>query len=154
MGTWFANLRNQSLPARGTFLGLIVLGMYALVAPVAGYWGGSAGLWAAATAAVLCLAGAGLALVISRALHKPKHALYAMLLGMAARMGVPLAFGLACHLRGGVLAEAGLLYYLLVFYPFTLGVETLLSLPQPQRPAPDSTPSQDCFPGHGLVIHD
>ena len=32
------------------------------------------------------------------------------------------------HLRGGVLAEAGVLVYLLVFYPVTLGVETTLSL--------------------------
>ena len=134
MGTWFANLRNRSLPARGAFLGLVMLGMYALVAPVAGYCGGSAGLWAAATAAVLCLAGAGLALVISQALRSPKHALYGMLLGMAARMGVPLAFALACHLHGGALAEAGLLYYLLALYPVTLAIETALSLPGGDRP--------------------
>jgi len=48
---------------------------------------------------------------------------------MAARMGIPLAFALACHLRGGLLADAGLLYYLLLFYPVTLGVETAWLLP-------------------------
>ena len=133
MGTWFANLRNRSLPARGTFLGLVVLGLYAMVAPVAGFCSGSAGLWAAAAAAVLCLAGAGLALVLSHALREPKRALYGMLLSMAARMGVPLAVGLPCHLHGGVLAQGGLLYYLLVFYLVTLGVETLLSLPRPEQ---------------------
>ena len=112
---------------------MVVVGLYALVAPVAGFCGGAAGIWAAAAAALLCLAGAGLALVVSHALREPNHALYGMLLGMAARMGIPMGFGLLCHLQGGALAEAGLLYYLLVFYPVTLGVETALSLPSTDR---------------------
>jgi len=123
-----------------------VLGLYALVAPVAGFCSGSAGLWAAAAAAVLCLAGAGLALVLSHALREPKHALYGMLLGMAARMGVPLAVGLPCHLHGGALAQAGLLYYLLVFYPVTLGVETASSLPGARKPASGSDLPKDVVP--------
>ncbi len=144
VATWLADLRNRSIAARGTFLGLVVLGLYALVAPVAGFFcGGPAGIWAAAAAALLCLAGAGLALVVSHALREPNHALYGMLLGMAARMGIPLGFGLVCHLQGGALAEAGLLYYLLVFYPVTLGVETALSLPRNERPASSSDVSKD-----------
>jgi hypothetical protein len=67
----------------------------------------------------------------SHLLRGPKHALAALLAGMAARMGIPLAFGLAIHLQGGPLAEAGLLYYLLVFYPVALAAETALSLPPP-----------------------
>ena len=138
MATWLAELRNRSIAARGAFLGLVVLGLYGLVAPVAYYCGGQTGMLAAVAAAFLCLAGATVALVVSHALREPNHALYGMLLGMAARMGIPMGFGLLCHMQGGALAEAGLLYYLLVFYPVTLGVETALSLPRSQPPVSGS----------------
>ena len=143
VATWLADLRNRSIAARGTFLGLVVVGLYGLVAPVAGLCGGRVGLLAAAAAAVLCLAGSGLALVVSHALREPNHVLYGMLFGMAARMGIPLGFGLLCHVQSGALAEAGLLYYLLVFYPVTLGVETALSLPRSQASASCSDASRD-----------
>ena len=67
-------------------------------------------------------------------------------------MGIPLVGALVFHLQGGVLAEAGLLVYLVVFYPVSLGVETYLSLPPtgptraPGTGAPDkpnSDPSED-----------
>jgi hypothetical protein len=57
----------------------------------------------------------------------------AMLVSMAARMGIPLVPALAIHLAGGPLANAGLLYYLLVFYPITLAVDVALSLPSTSR---------------------
>jgi len=122
-------LRNLSLAARSTILVTVAVTLYALLAPTAFFFGGVAGLWAAAAAAAMCLGGAGIALVISYLLRSPARALCGMLLGTAARMAIPLGFGLAAHLRGGPLAEAGLLYYLLVFYPVTLAVETALSLP-------------------------
>ena len=134
MGAWLTNLRNRSLATRAGVLVLVVLVLYGLVAPVAWYLGRTAGIWAASAAAALCFCGAVLALLIAHLLRKPQQVLYGMLLGMTARMGIPLGFGLAYHLRGGGLAEAGLLYYLLIFYPFTLGVETALSLPKPDRP--------------------
>jgi hypothetical protein len=52
-----------------------------------------------------------------------------LLVGMALRMGIPLALVVVFHLVGGVLVQAGLLYYFLLFYPLTLTVETALSLP-------------------------
>lgn len=122
---------------------LLVAVLYALVAPVAWYLGGLSGVWAASAAAGLCFAGAVLALLIAHLLRAPKHVLYGMLLGMAARMGIPLGSALAYHLRGGGVAEAGLLYYLLVFYPFTLGVETVLSLPKIDHSPRTGEPSQD-----------
>ena len=79
----------------------------------------------------MCLVGALLALVISHVLRGPQWALYGVLAGMAVRVGIPSAFALAIIFYGGPLAEGGILYYLLVFYPVTLGVETILSLPQP-----------------------
>lgn len=119
-------------------LALVVLTLYALVAPVAGWLSGLVGLWAAAAAAGLCLAGAAMALVAGHLLRGPKHILYGMLAGMAARMGIPLGFGLAWHHFGGTLAEAGLLAYLLVFYPVTLAAETALSMPRLQPPLSNS----------------
>jgi hypothetical protein len=132
---WLANLSRRGPLARGMILGLAVLGTYGLVAPVAGTLSGPAGLWTAAAAAGFCLAGAAAALLISPLSRRPGRALSGMLSAMAARMGIPLGFGLACHVQGGVLAQTGLLYYLLVFYPVTLAVETALSLPRDRQSA-------------------
>jgi hypothetical protein len=109
---------------------LVVAVAVAVVAPVALYLSGGIGLASAAIAASLCLAGAVVALVAARLFHGSSGALAGMLLGMAARMVIPLGGGFACHVQGGPLAEAGLLYYLLVFYPITLALETWLSLPE------------------------
>jgi hypothetical protein len=110
-----------------------VLLVFVVVGPFAVLFGGLVGLIASIVAAAVCLAGAMLALVIHGFLTGPESALAALVLGMATRMGLPLASGLAIHLHGGPLAEAGFLYYLVVFYPITLAVETLLSLPASQR---------------------
>ena len=120
-----------------------MLGLCVPVLPVAILLRGWEGLAAAAAAAVFCLAGATIALVVSHLFRRPKQVLAGMLLGMAARMGIPLGFGLACHLHAGALAQAGLLYYLLVFYPVTLGIETVLSLPHGQKPVPVSDVPKD-----------
>ncbi len=96
-------------------------------------------VWATVLAALVCYAGAVLALGTNAILHQPEHALLALLLGMMARMGIPFGLGLAVHLQGGPLAKAGLLYYLLVFYPITLTTETILSLPPAKRSQRDAT---------------
>ncbi len=49
-----------------------------------------------------------------------------VLLGMLPRLGIPLTVVLAFYVRGGWLADAGLVYYILVFYFVTLAVETTL----------------------------
>lgn len=133
MTAWLSNLRTRGLALRAAVLGIVVLGSGATASPVAWWLGGAAGVTAAAAAAFLCLAGAILALVAGHLFRGPRHAWSALLAGMAARSGIPLVAALAIHLRGGPLAEAGLLYYLLVFYPITLTMETLLSLPQDQH---------------------
>lgn len=124
-------------------LAVAVAIVFAATGPVAFYRNGSTGLWAAALAALFCLTGALMALIASHALRGPQFALLAMFVGMAARMGVPLFLGVALHLRGGPLAEAGLLYYLLVFYPVTLAVETALSLPTRQMIAKEPSPTSN-----------
>ena len=87
---------------------------------------------AAAAAGGVCLAGALAALLASHAVRRSP--LYAMLIAMILRMGIPLALALVVHVRGGVLADNGFFYCLVIFYPVTLAVETALSLP-PREPA-------------------
>jgi hypothetical protein len=138
---WLYNLRNRSVTVRIAVLTMVVLVVFGLVGPVAFHIGGLMGLAAAVLAASLCLAGGGIALMVSRLLLGPNLALAALMTSMTARMAIPLAFGLAIHLHGGPLAKAGLLYYLLVFYPVTLAVETMLSLPPAAKskgPAPET----------------
>ncbi len=68
-------------------------------------------------------------MAISHHYNNSDRVLVGFLLGIVARMLLPLGVGLAGHLLGGPLAEGGLLYYLLMFYPVALSVETALSLP-------------------------
>ena len=133
MTNWLSDLRNRSVTIRVTMLAIVVLVAFAMVAPVAVYIGGSTALAAATLAAAFCLIGAAMALMASSLLPGPTLALAALMTSMAARMGIPLTLGLAIHLHGGPLAKAGLLYYLLIFYPITLAVETVLSLPSAWR---------------------
>jgi hypothetical protein len=134
MISWLSNSPHRGMAFRAMILGLVVLVAAAATGPIAFHLGGLAALMAASVAAVLCLAGAGAALVVSHRLQGPHQALVALSVATTLRMGVPLACGLVIHLLGGPLAEAGLLYYLLVFYPITLAVGTALSLPTSRRP--------------------
>jgi hypothetical protein len=130
MSSWFARLRRQGIGTRTAVLATTVLVIWAVVATLAAVLSGGMAVVAASVAAGLCLVGALAALLTAHWLRDPKFMLHAVLAGMATRMGIPLATGLAIHFRGGPLSDAGVLYYLLVFYPVTLGVETYLSLPQ------------------------
>ena len=121
----------------GARLGLLIavdVVLLAVVASVAGPVAGAAAVLAASAAAVVCLAGAVPALVVSRLLQQHAKALQGMGIAMLLRMGIPLGFAMVIHFQGGGLAEAGFLYYLLLFYPVTLGVETVLSLPKTDPP--------------------
>jgi hypothetical protein len=139
MATLLGNLRNGSVAVRLGVLGAVMLAAYILAVPAVVHLGGSMGLLAAALAAGLCLAGAVAALVIGDRLRGPSGALAALWLGIILRMGVPLMGGTMIHLHGGPLAQAGLLWYLLVFYPITLVVGTILSLPPRNRQQHDKT---------------
>ena len=134
MGSWLAKLRRRGLALQAAVLTGAVLVAYLVVAPVAVAVGGSWGLAAAGVAAGLCLAPAGLALAACRRFRDPKNAWQGVLIGMLLRMGVPLFSALAIQFHGGSLAKAGVVVYLVVFYPVTLFVETVLSLPSDDRP--------------------
>ncbi len=96
----------------------------ALAGPVAYCWSGGIGLEAAALASGCCCAGALGTLCVAPWLRAPHHLLASVLVGMAVRMGVALAAAVVVQLGGGPLAEAGFVYYLLMFYLVTLAVET------------------------------
>ncbi len=143
MADGFARLQRLGLAARAAVLVSAVALTYAVVAPVGWNISGSVGLRTSGVAAGVCLLGAALALVVSYRLRDPASALYGMLFGMLLRMGIPLAFAAGVYLEDGVLAENGVLYYLVAFYPVTLGVETVLSLPPTDSPARRSKTSQE-----------
>ena len=105
--------------------------------------GNRAGLIAGAAAGGVCLLAAWMALGLSEPLRRPQHMLALVLVGMMIRMGIPLAAALAVFFRGGPLADAGFLYYLVVFYPVTLTAETFLSLPECEPKKKDVPPAQD-----------
>jgi hypothetical protein len=92
------------------------------------------GLLAEAAAGILCLLGALLALQIAGFLQDPKMLALGFMAGMLPRMGIPIGGVLFLHLQMKPLAEAGILYYLLLFYPITLALETAFILPSPTKP--------------------
>lgn len=127
---WLTNLRSRSLAVRAAVLASVVLVLLSIIGPVGWALNGAAGVGAAVAAAALCFVGSALALGLGHLFRAPEHLLYGVLAGMIARMGLPLAFGMAVHLHDGPLAQSHFLHYLLVFYPVTLAVETFLSLPK------------------------
>lgn len=99
-------------------------------APIAWYANrmyGSAGILSATVAAVVCLAGALAALVLSALVQGPQAAMLRLALGMAFRMGVPLMGGVLLS-QSPRLASGGVFGMMVVFYLITLAVETPLSL--------------------------
>jgi hypothetical protein len=146
MTAWLINLRSQRLTWRAMMLWTVVLVAFALASPLVVRLGGYAAFIAAALAATLCLAGATFALMISSLLRDPRHAFMALAMGTVARLGIPLLPGMLIHLQGGPLAKAGLMYYLLVFYPIALVVEITLSLPSRPQPTPPETATSDTLP--------
>ena len=126
---WLTKLREKSLSAKLALLAAVEAAAFAVSSPIAWIVGGPFGLLAATIAATACLAGGALALVISSFFHDPQQAYAGVLLGMIVGMGLPLAVGIACHLSGGDLSRAGVMFYLLYFFPVTLMAKTVLSLP-------------------------
>lgn len=111
----------------------VVLCVWLVVAPLAYRVSPSMGLVASATAAGICLVGAALALASAALLRGPSAAMQRMLLGMFARALLPLLLGVALHVKVPALADAGMIFYLLVFYLATLVTETLVMLAQVPR---------------------
>lgn len=118
--------------AKALLLAAVATVTYVPTASVAYLLGGSPGLLAATAAAGLCLLGAIVSLLIPWRIIAPTPA-YEPIFGMVARMGIPICGGLALHLSVAALASAGVLYYLLVFYPPLLAAQAWLCLPEKRR---------------------
>jgi hypothetical protein len=123
---------------------LFVLGG-ALLASSHGLWG-----WVAAgVAAGLCVIGSVAALVLVAVCRAPSSAVSALLVGIFARTGVPLAGGIALSLYSPRLEEAGLMAAVMTSYLVTLVVETVLSLgliDGPKRAPLSRGPAQSTAP--------
>jgi hypothetical protein len=133
MAGWLAKLRRQGLIVQLGVLSLAVVTAFAVIGPLAGWLRGAVGVAAAAVAAGVCFLGAAAALCLGRVFSDPARAWIGALAAMIPRMGVPMSFALFFYGLGGRLTDAGLLYYLIVFYPLTLAVETMLSLPETDK---------------------
>ena len=137
-------LPRTSLLLRIILLGVAVLIVAAVILPLALLISGNrAGLYSAAAAGGVCLLSAWLALCASEPLRRPQSVLALVVVGMMIRMGIPLAAALTVFFRGGPLADAGFLYYVVLFYPVTLIAETYLSTPGCEPNKKDVSPARD-----------
>jgi hypothetical protein len=97
-----------------------------LLTPVTVLQTGAFGMTAATLAAALCLTGAIAALIFADRFRRPEQAILVLGISIIFRTAIPLAIGAVVFLQSPLLAEAGWMYYLLVFYLVTLACETVL----------------------------
>lgn len=107
---------------------LSALALFAALLPVAYHTSAMTGVAALGVAAAACLVPTLLALLIADLLPGPDWALPSLGMAMFLRMGVPMGICVVVYATGGPIADAGMAYYLLVFYPVLLTVETGLML--------------------------
>lgn len=107
---------------------LAALSLFAALLPVAYHTSAMNGVAALSVAAGACLVPMLLALLIADLLPGPEFAMHNLGIGMFLRMAVPMGVCVVVYATGGPLADAGMAYYLLVFYPVLLTVETGLLL--------------------------
>lgn len=132
------SLRRRPGWVQALALAIVTGGFAAALCPIGWRIAGPCGCQAAATAGGLCYSGAVTALMVTRLFARipgPQAFMIGFGLSMLLRLGIPLGIGIPLHLLGGSLAEGGILYYLLVFYPITLAGETVLALPAPPEAA-------------------
>jgi hypothetical protein len=110
---------------------ILIVAVLALFVPVSVFAFlryGWMGVIAAAVAAAVCWLAATLALAIVVLFRGPKHGVSGILGSMLIRMALPLVAGTVLSRQGGPLAEAGVFGLIVIFYLFTLAIETWLSV--------------------------
>jgi len=132
--TVWNRLGQLGLVAQAGALCAVLAVLWALVSPLAFSLSGVAGLWAVAVGAGATLLGGLVALLLASLCYGPAAPMYGMLVGMMARMIVPMAIGVVVQLKVEWLADAGMIFYLLVFYMATLALETTISLARIRLP--------------------
>ena len=133
--------RPRGLGTSAALLSAVVGAGYVLLSPFIYRLHGADGLSAAGVAAFVCWTGAIGGMLTSRWLHGPSHLLAGMLLGMALRMALPLIVCMVVYLRGGALAEAGFVFYVLAFYLMTLAIDTWMATGRAAGAGPTSEDS-------------
>jgi hypothetical protein len=113
---------------RSACFALVLAAALAIVFPIAIWMFGAIGLWAALLAAAVVLLASAAGTALGELANGPSEALVKMLIGMAVRMALPLAACILVQLKGGPLAAAGFVYFVLGFYLVALPVETLLAV--------------------------
>ncbi|MCH2124661.1 MAG: hypothetical protein MK165_07710 [Pirellulaceae bacterium] len=122
---------NSVSPSRQFGLLCVALLVALLVAlPIAWATMGASGLVAAVVANLACLSGGVIALWVCGRFTEPTAVVASILLGTLIRMGLPLTVFMATYLRGGMVVDGGLVFYLLFFYLVMLFVETKLIVAQ------------------------
>ena len=114
--TVWNRLGQLGLVAQAGALCAVLAVLWALVSPLAFSLSGVAGLWAVAVGAGATLLGGLVALLLASLCYGPAAPMYGMLVGMMARMIVPMAIGVVVQLKDEWLADAGMIFYLCVFY--------------------------------------
>ena len=128
--SWGEEVVRTSLAARGAQLLALMALSFAVISPLAYYLSGAQGLAASAVAAGTCLvAGVG-ALTLASLFPGRNTVAVGVLAGGLVRMAVPLVVVLVVYTRGGMLVEAGMVYYMLAYYFIALIVETGMVLRQ------------------------
>ena len=119
---------SRSLVARLVVLSAVMFAAFVLASPVAVLTAGRLGLLSCALAAAVCWAAGKSALVVGYAFQSTPLALYGLLVGMSLRMILPLAAAVLVVFNRPLL-DAGMIYYLIVFYMIMLVVDVVLLLP-------------------------
>ncbi|MBN1393672.1 MAG: hypothetical protein JW959_01385 [Pirellulales bacterium] len=101
---------------------------YLPTAAIAWRASGPRGAAHAGIAALACLIGAEIALLLDGFFRGSQYVLAGLVAGMFARMSVPLALAAVCLVHAPM-QPGGPPTYLLIFYPLILAVEITLSIP-------------------------
>lgn len=114
--------------ARASLLGVLLSLLLIPVALVGFALSGMSGVMVATFSMLACLASGLLAMVAAEIARQFNQRLASMLLAMGIRTSLPMAVLIAVYVRGGPIVDAGMAFYLLVFYLAVLAIETYLDV--------------------------
>lgn len=129
IGRLSARLSRLSTAARLAWLNGVLGVVLLLSLAIAATLDGATSLYAVLVAFAVCTTASNAALLISLMGHGTPNGVSSALAGTLVGMFPPLMIGCALHLRGGSLAQAGVLNWILAFYLTALIVKTLLVAP-------------------------
>ena len=121
-------LSRLGVAAQSAVLALVVALAAVPVSAIAYAFSSTPGVLAALAAGFVCLLGGEIALAVGTFAARHLDVVRGVLIGMMARMAVPLLLGVGVHLAAPSLTAAGMFFYFLAFYAVVLAVETMFSV--------------------------